>query len=311
MNKKVLLIAGGGTLGTYTAEELLNMGCLVDVICLEDKESTDERLRFFKGYGNKENLGKLFEENHYDSIVNFIHYHDVEDYKKIHPFLINNTDHLVFLSSYRVYADKEHPIDENSPRLYDVLDDEEFFQKENYALPKALCEDFLKNECANQPWTVVRPVISFSDKRMDLFTYSGHTVIKKAKKGEELLLPDFAKNLTAGLDWAGNSGKLIARVAVNPKTIGECYTISSGQNNTWGEVADMYKNLIGLKVKWVAEEEYIQNVADHFSYKYDRKYNRLIDATKVIDVTGLKKEDFTSIYDGIKTELKKLNCLFF
>jgi nucleoside-diphosphate-sugar epimerase len=306
MDKKILLIAGGGTLGTYTSKELLDMGYLVDVICPEDKESTDERLRFFKGYGNKENLEKLFEENHYDSIVNFIHYCDVEDYKKIHPLLINNTDHLVFLSSYRVYADKEHPITENSPRLFDVLDDKEFFQKETYALPKALCEDFLKNECSNQPWTVVRPVISFSDRRLDFFTYSGHTVIKKSQNNEELLLPSFAKNLTAGIDWAGNSGKLIAKIAVNEKTIGEFYTISTGQNYTWGEVADMYKDLIGLKVKWVDEEDFIHNVCDKFMYEYDRKYNRIVDASKVIATTGIKKDDISSIYDGIKTELKKL-----
>ncbi|MBE7053479.1 MAG: hypothetical protein E7391_04300 [Ruminococcaceae bacterium] len=305
MDKKVLLIAGGGTLGTYTMEELLKTGYLVDVICLEDKKSTDERVRFYKGYGNKENLEKLFENNNYDSIVNFIHYSDENDYFKIHPFLINNTDHLVFLSSYRVYADIEHPINENSPRLFDVLQDEEFFKEETYACPKSKCEDFLKTECANQPWTIVRPVISFSDRRLDLFTYSGRKVIEIVKNNEELLLPDFAKDLTAGLDWAGNSGKLIAKLSVEPKAIGECYTISTGQNNTWGEVAQMYNDIIGLKVKWVDEKDYIHNVSDKFLYKYDRKFNRFVDASKVISTLNLKKEDFTSIYDGIKIELEK------
>ena len=36
MEKKVLLIAGGGTLGTYAAKTLLAQNCRVDVICLED-----------------------------------------------------------------------------------------------------------------------------------------------------------------------------------------------------------------------------------------------------------------------------------
>ena len=43
INKKVLLIAGGGTLGTYTAKELLRLGCYVDVLCPEDKESDNEK----------------------------------------------------------------------------------------------------------------------------------------------------------------------------------------------------------------------------------------------------------------------------
>jgi len=306
MNKHVLLIAGGGTLGSYTSEELLKMGCSVDVICLEDKESASDKLRFFKAYATEDYLKKLFSENHYDAIVNFIHYTNAEDYKAVHPLLINNTDHLVFLSSYRVYADLEHPIVETSPRLADTLTDEAFFAEETYALPKSRCEDFLRSECAGQPWTIVRPVISFSDKRLDLYTCSRHGVINKAAKGEALLLPKFAKDLTAGLDWAGNSGKLIAHVAVNPETIGQCYTISSGQNLTWGEVADMYAELIGLQVKWVDEAEFLQTRPEKWSYIYDRRFDRLVDNSKVLAATGLKKEDFTLILEGIKIELKKL-----
>ena len=41
--KNVLLIAGGGTLGTYASEELLRLGHSVDVICLEDKVSDNEK----------------------------------------------------------------------------------------------------------------------------------------------------------------------------------------------------------------------------------------------------------------------------
>jgi len=47
--KKVLLIGGGGTLGTYTAKELLRLGHKVDIICLEDKASDNENLTFYKG----------------------------------------------------------------------------------------------------------------------------------------------------------------------------------------------------------------------------------------------------------------------
>lgn len=48
MNRKVLLVAGGGTIGTYTCGELLNQGHFVDVICLEDKKSDNEKLNFIK-----------------------------------------------------------------------------------------------------------------------------------------------------------------------------------------------------------------------------------------------------------------------
>ena len=42
-SKRGLLIAGGGTLGNYTARELLRLGAAVDVICLEDRVSDDPK----------------------------------------------------------------------------------------------------------------------------------------------------------------------------------------------------------------------------------------------------------------------------
>ena len=47
-NKKVLLIGGGGTLGSYTGKELLRLGFSVDVICLEDRKTQNPQLRFYR-----------------------------------------------------------------------------------------------------------------------------------------------------------------------------------------------------------------------------------------------------------------------
>ena len=93
-NKRVLLIAGGGTLGTYVSAELLRLGAEVEVICPEEKTSDNDRLSFHQSLATEELLRDLFSQKHYDGIVNFIHYSNAEDYKKIHPLLIANTDHL-------------------------------------------------------------------------------------------------------------------------------------------------------------------------------------------------------------------------
>ena len=311
MNRKVLLVAGGGTIGTYTCEELLNQGHFVDVICLEDKKSDNEKLKFYKENVTDEFLAEFLKDKHYDAIVNYMHYTDVEDYKKTYRILINSTDHLVFLSSYRVYAETKTPIKEDSPKLLDVVTEKEFLETEDYAIPKTKCENFLKIECKNQPWTVVRPVISFSDKRLDLLMYGGLQVLEYAEANKELILPESAKNLTAGFDWAKNSGKLIANLLFKPETFGECYTISSAQNLTWGEIADTYSEVTGLKVRWTDEEEFLRDPMFEFQYKvwgyfYDRIYDRKIDNSKVLIATGLKKEDLDSIKEGIKFEINKI-----
>ena len=129
--KRVLLIAGGGTLGTYVSKELLRLGASVEVICPEEKVSDNERLVFHRSLATRELLEALFAEKHYHGIVNFIHYESLSEYKEMHRLLIKNTDHLIFLSSYRVYANEQHPITEESPRLTEVLTDELFFEKEH------------------------------------------------------------------------------------------------------------------------------------------------------------------------------------
>ncbi len=308
--KKVLLIAGGGTLGTYVSEELLRLGHAVDIICLEDNLSHNPNLRFFKGYATKELLTEMFRETHYDGIVNFIHYKDAEDYKAIHPFLAENTDHLIFLSSYRVYADEQHPITEDAPRLYDVTRDEVFLSTENYAVPKSKCEDYLKKERPNDPWTIVRPVISFSKLRLDLLLYSRTRVLEAAEKGQALLLPSLVKDYGAGIDWAGNSGKLIANLLFRPEAMHETFTIYSGHGMTWGEVAEAYTEVTGVQIRWCDEDEFVAskpNLAkEPWMWIYDRRFDRRIDASKVLRVTGLGASDFKSIAYGIQHEIELL-----
>ena len=311
-DKRVLLIAGGGTLGTYVSEELLRLGAFVEVICPEEKVSDNERFVFHQSLATEEVLRDLFSKKHYDGIVNFIHYKKVDDYRRIHPLLISNTDHLIFLSSYRVYANEQHPITEDAPRLADILTDKEFFEKEDYALPKARCEDYLRQEHAGEPWTIVRPVISFSDRRLDLLLYSGKDVLNYAGRNEEMLMPSLVKDYAAGMDWAGNSGKLIAHLLFKEKAIGEAFTVYSGHGLTWGEVAEKYSRLTGVEIRWCSEEEYVCNnpkiTRNPWMWKYDRIFNRDMDCSKILRVTGLSKNDFSSVEEGIKRELEKIHA---
>ena len=311
LDKRVLLIAGGGTLGTYVASELLRLGAIVEVICPEEKVSHNSRLIFHQSLATTELLEDLFSRNHYHGIVNFIHYKSVEEYAPVHRLLIRNTDHLIFLSSYRVYADLQHPITESAPRLTEVISDPAFLETEDYAVPKSRCEDFLRSSCQGEPWTIVRPVISFSQKRLDLLMASGRQVLELAARKEILYLPKLAKDFTAGLDWAGNSGKLIANLLFREETIGDTFTIYSGHKTTWGEVADIYQKRIGLQVCWCDEAEYLERNPDiqeskWWTWVFDRRFNRDVDCSKVLNATGLTAQDFVSVEQGI---LKELNII--
>lgn len=308
-NKKVLLIAGGGTLGTYTADELLKKGCLVDIICPEDKVSSDSRLSYYKAFSSVEYLMDLFSKNHYDAIVDFVYYKNPDDYIAFYEVLSANTDQLVYISSYRVYADSKAPLTEASPLLSpETVKDKDFLENEDYALSKIKNEEYIKKNSSFKNWTIVRPVISFSKYRMDVIAHSGTYIIDCAKEGKTIPVPIGAKDKIAGLDWAGNTGKIIANLLFKKGALGEIFTVSSAPNLTWGEVADIYKDLIGAKFEWIDTEEYIKIEpklqSNPWLLTYDRLFDRRIDNSKVLNVTGLSKKDFATIRDGIKTELK-------
>ncbi len=304
--KHVLLIAGGGTLGQYTAAELRRLGHRVDIICLEDNTSTDPGLLYFKANATVEYLRELFSHTHYDGIVNFIHYPNYLDYIPYHALLSQSTEHLLFLSSYRVYADRQHPITEDAPQLIDtVTDDPAFHEKEDYALAKSRAERFLADNPYPKNWTIVRPVISFSDRRLDINMVTGHGVLEAVREARPVRLPLEAKHLTAGVDWAGNSGKLIAHLLFKKESIGQAYTVSSAQNLTTEQLAAIYTELLGVQFEWVPAD-----IPSHiWSWKYDRAFDRKIDNTKILQTTGLTPADFTSIRDGLCIELRKLGVL--
>lgn len=303
--KKVLLIAGGGAIGTYVGKELIAQGHEVDVICLEDKSSDNERLHFIKGNATVDFLTEFLADKYYDAIVNFLHFPDAGKYKPYDELLTARTDQLVVLSSYRVYADLQHPVTESAPLLADVSDDAEFLKNETYAMGKTRCERYIHDNPGKNNRTIVRPVISFAGSRFDIVMHNEHVVFDAVKNGTSVLLPEGSRELAAGLDWAGNTGKIIAHLLFKKETLGETYTISSGQNHTWGEIADWYTEFIGVEFKWIDTEEYTRIERDRYRLIYDRLFNRDIDAGKVLKAAGLTKDDFTPIKTALKLEIDK------
>lgn len=306
--EKVLLVAGGGTLGTYVTDEMVSKGVHVDVICLEDYKSND-MVTYYKEKVTFEYINEFLRGKQYSAIVDFLHYVEINDYEKVYNLYCEHTKQIVLLSSYRVYADEEHPIVEESPTWFDIDVDKEFLETENYALPKLRCENFLKSRLEKN-WTIVRPVISFSDKRFDLFMYSGSTIIDKINNGEKIILPKDAKDIVAGIDWAGNTGKLIGKLLMNEKAMGEAFTISSAPNITWGDFANIYHEVLGADIVWGSMDEFIKYGPDmrwnRWGLKYDRLLNRLVDASKVMSATDTKKGDFKPIKEALTYEFEKI-----
>lgn len=58
-------------------------------------------------------------------------------------------------------------INEETPRLLDMIKDEEYLNTDEYALSKARQENILHEAGCNN-WTIIRPYITFSETRLHL-----------------------------------------------------------------------------------------------------------------------------------------------
>ncbi len=314
-DKKVLLIGGGGTIGTYVAKELLEKGCSVDIICLENYKSDNEKLRYIKAPVTLEYLHDFLADKHYNGILDFLHHDVPEDYIAFHMEIAPKTDHEIFFSSIRAIGDAQHPITEEAPRILDLIDsgnftDEAFITRDAYSLSKSRCERYLNEVSKYRNWTIIRPMINTSEKRFDIVIDTFQVPVEYAKSGEVLYQPDICKDKIAGLEWAGNTGKMIANLLFKEHCMEQTYMLSTGHRMTWEDVANIYTELIGLNVEWIPVEEYKQKRnKGGWGIMYDRNYHRDVDNSKILRDTGLKPEDFTPFKEGIRQELKKVGAI--
>ena len=147
-------------------------------------------------------------QENYDAIVDFMLY-STKEFSERYEMMLSNTNHYIFLSSYRVYANSTL-IKENSPRLLDVSEDKEFLATEDYALYKAKQEDILKASKFDN-WTVVRPAITYSKFRYQLVTLEANTVIYRAMN-IPVILPEEAIHIQGTMSWASDVAKMLSRL---------------------------------------------------------------------------------------------------
>ncbi len=311
--KTVLVLGATGTMGRYLVPELLKMGYKVDAVSLDDETSDNENLRYFKYNCFDDELLSKQLENHYDGVVDFMHYGNEEFFLKRSKLVLDNTDHYIFLSSYRVYADKQIPVTEEAPRILETSTDEKFLSTPNYALQKCMGEDVLQNS-GKKNWTVVRPVIIFSSTRFAAITLEAGTIFNRAKEGKPVLFPEVARNVHAAVMWGGDAARMIAALLFNEKAYGERFTLATGEKLTWEEYISYFEEYIGLKPMWIDKEQHLSIMSDNpeiqlvhrWGLENDRGLERIMDNSKVLSVTGIKNESLKSAKEALKIELDKV-----
>jgi len=217
MSKKVLVLGGTGAMGSYLVPKLVEDAHTVDVVSMDDVTSDKPNLRYIKANAmDKAFLSELL-SNHYDGIVDFMIY-NTKSFPEYCPLFLENTDHYIYLSTYRVFADEEHPIRESSPQLLNVSKDELLLNSDDYCIHKARGEKFLR-ESKYRNWTIIRPAITYSHKRCQLITYERCHMLPYIKSGKPIPLYSDALKVQGTMSWAGDVAEMQRRLLFNKKAI--------------------------------------------------------------------------------------------
>ena len=211
--KKVLVLGATGAMGQYLVPLLAEQGYQVDACALDVLEFHHPNVRMLVGNAMEwEFLAELL-KNRYDGIVDFLIYSTKENALRL-PLLASQTGHYLYLSTYRVYDNKEIPIRESSPLLIDTADDRLLRLSDDYSIYKARGEAILKLQ-KNRNWTIVRPAITYSRMRYQLVTLEAPDTVGRAFAGKTAVLPEQARNKQATMSWAGDVAQMIARLLFN------------------------------------------------------------------------------------------------
>ncbi len=308
--KKVLVLGATGAMGQYLVPLLAEMGYQVDGVSFDEKKSEIPGVTYIKANAKDKEVYRDFLKQGYDGIVDFMIY-GTGELPWFVPNALDHTDHYIYLSSYRVYDNREHPIRETSPRLIDSSENILLRNSEDYSIYKARGENIIRS-LPRKNWTMIRPAITYSLMRYQLVTLEAPNTVGRAFAGKAVVLPEQARNVQATMSWAGDVARMIAGLLFNEKALCETFTVSTSEHRTWGEIADYYKDLCNLKAVWVDKEEYLRILTPdpyetyaRWQLEYDRLFDRIVDNSKVLAATGMTQESLISLYEGLKREIAR------
>ena len=305
--KSILVLGGTGAMGRYLVPKLADDGYRVDVVSLDDWTSDRPNLRYLKANAMDRGTRTELLSRHYDGIVDFMIYNTTPMFREMAPQLLENTDHYIYLSTYRVF-DESPVTDEKSPQLWDTVTDPDYHASEDYSMYKARGEDFLQSS-AYRNWTIIRPAITYSQKRCQLITLERNILMPRCVAGKTVYIPEETWNVQATMSWAGDVAEMIRRLMFRPDALCEDFNVCTAEHHTWGEVAGIYRDIFGMKVETVPTDDYIMmwvgdlnNMGAQRQLRFDRMFNRVMDNRKILKFTGMKQSELMTLADGLAHE---------
>lgn len=305
---RALLLGGTGAMGAHLQDELVSAGWEV-VVTSRHRRASRPGVSFIVGNAKDPVFLKSLSAENYDAVVDFMTWAP-HAFKGVLPTLLGMSRQYVFLSSYRVFA--EVPvITEASPRLLEACPDRRYTSGCEYAIAKAREEDLLRSSSASN-WTIVRPAITYSKGRFQLGTLEAGEWLWRALRGLPVPMAREVLERECTLSWGRDVARMIAKLLGNSSAFKEDFNVSTSKHQPWAEVLDLYRGILGFKIRLVSLETYERyccwydrNLGYCPQLRYDRLVDRVLDNSKVLSVTGMAEVDTAGVGEGLASEFER------
>lgn len=243
------------------------------------------------------------------AIFDFMLYLSLEDFKKALTLLSVHTDQYFFFSSSRVYAESDN-ITEDSPRLLDTCQDEEYMVTNEYALAKAREENIIK-ESGLKNVTIIRPYITYNENRLQLGAFEKEVWLYRALHNHSIVFFNDLASKQTSLTDSQDTAKLLIGLIGKPDAIGSTFQIANNQSNQWSDILALYLDLLKDELHYDKKPVMIDNAikmgyiqGNLYQVKVDRMYNRNFESSKVLSVSECIQQ-FKPINEGLTDALQK------
>lgn len=298
---RILVLGGTGAIGEYLVQCLKETNIEI-VVTSRTYKSSEANICYLQGNAKDTSFLSSLLLERWDAIVDFMVY-STNEFQSRFTLLLEATSQYIFLSSSRVYAYSKDPISEKSPRLLDVSVDQDFLSTDEYALAKARQENLLVNS-AYKNWTIVRPYITYSEKRLQLGSLEKEEWLYRALKGKAIVFPHEMCSKLTTLTYSEDVSRGIVALIGNKKAYSEIFHITSNIAIPWSSILNVYLDVIMKKVGFrpkvffVSNQNFVKCKIARYQILYDRLFDRKFDNSKISKY--VKTELFLTVETGLK-----------
>lgn len=307
-DRKVLVIGGTGLISSAVTSELIRRTFKVTLLNRGTAREKIEGVDYITADVKKNSMDELQEKisgKSWDAILDFVSY-TKNQLKKILKIFDGKYQQYIFISTASVCINEIGKITEK-----DVIE----YPQWKYAFDKKTAETYLENfhEGKNSWYTIIRPYITYSEKRLPLqfSPLKYYTNINRIKCGKPLPVCEANVHTTFTSDQVFAVG--CAGLIMNPSAKNESFNVTGGRSMSWEEIYHrVYSDL--SKKEWIVEIPLnfinLWEVCgfDKDEILYDKALDRKFDNRKINNaVSEFEKLNDTKFYYDFKHVIEYYN----